>query len=378
MKSSAYLVSLILIASSLRCFGQSNTTGTAITSPAPVAYVYVGNGPVGNALREKIFAFRVLPNGTATRVAGTPVTGPSLDLQVSFGHVYATDGKNVATYLRTPTTGAFHVASVIDGTAHNDTPTGSGVESLTLDRTAQSLYLGEINFQGADNDAYAEYQVRSGGKLGFLMNSGINVNYGSPLVFSRNNLHAYESGCFFLGFQINGFIRASNGSLITLSPHAGFPPNPGNNFQCPDSQATSAQNFFVLSYTNIDANPRTQFLVAYHINADGTLGIVEGSSQQVLGNAVNTMRFDPTGTFMAAVGQGIRIYKLSSAGKLTLVTATVAPQTNFTDVRWDNFGHVYALSSTGVSVYTFKNNALLPGAPILVSGAGSFGVLPVR
>ncbi len=341
MKSSAYLVSLILIASSLRCFGQSNTTGTAITSPAPVAYVYVGNGPVGNALREKIFAFRVLPNGTATRVAGTPVTGPSLDLQVSFGHVYATDGKNVATYLRTPTTGAFHVASVIDGTAHNDTPTGSGVESLTLDRTAQSLYLGEINFQGADNDAYAEYQVRSGGKLGFLMNS-------------------------------------SNGSLITFSPRAGFPPNPGNNFQCPDSQATSAQNFFVLSYTNIDANPRTQFLVAYHINADGTLGIVEGSSQQVLGNAVNTMRFDPTGTFMAAVGQGIRIYKLSSAGKLTLVTATVAPQTNFTDVRWDNFGHVYALSSTGVSVYTFKNNALLPGAPILVSGAGSFGVLPVR
>lgn len=230
MKSSAYLVSLILIASSLHCFGQSDATGTAVTSTAPVAYVYVGNGPVGNALGEKIFAFRVLPNGTATRVAGTPVTGPSLDLQVSSGHVYATDGKSVATYLRTPSTGAFHVASVIDGTVHNDTPKDSAVESLTLDRSAQSLYLGEIDFQGADNNAYAEYGAVSGGRLKFLMNSNINVNYGSPLVFSPNNLHAYESGCFFLGFQINAFIRASNGTLINLNPSAAFPPNPGNNF----------------------------------------------------------------------------------------------------------------------------------------------------
>ncbi len=222
MKSSAYLVALILIASSICCFGQSNATATAVTSTAPVAYVYVGNGPVGNATSEKITAFSVLSNGTAKRVAGTPVTGPSLGLQVSSGHVYATDGTNVATYLRTPTTGAFHVSSVINGVAHNDTPNGSGVGTLTLDRTAQSLYLGEIDFQGADNNAYAEYAAVSGGKLKFLMNSNINVNYGGSLVFSHNNLHAYESGCFFLGFQINGFIRASNGTLINFNPESGI------------------------------------------------------------------------------------------------------------------------------------------------------------
>jgi hypothetical protein len=375
MKSSAYLVSLTLIALSLHCVGQSNATSDAVTSTTPVAYVYVGNGPVGNALGEKIFAFRVFPNGTATRVAGTPVTGPSLNLQVSSGHVYATDGKNVATYLRTPTTGAFHVSSVINGTAHNDTPTGSGVESLTLDRTAQSLYLGEIDFQGADNNAYAEYEAVSGGKLKFLMNSNINVNYGSTLVFSHNNLHAYESGCFFLGFQINGFIRASNGTLINFNPHPEFPPNPSGDFLCPDTQATSAQNFFVLAYTDVEASPRAHSLITYHINADGTLGLVPGSAIEA--TAVNTMRFDPTGVFMATVGQGIRIYKLNSAGKLSLVT-TKAPTKTFTNVRWDNFGHVYALSFTGVSIFTFRNNALLPGTPILVSGAESFGVLPVR
>jgi hypothetical protein len=375
MKSSAYLVSLTLIALSLHCVGQSNATSDAVTSTTPVAYVYVGNGPVGNALGEKIFAFRVFPNGTATRVAGTPVTGPSLNLQVSSGHVYATDGKNVATYLRTPTTGAFHVSSVINGTAHNDTPTGSGVESLTLDRTAQSLYLGEIDFQGADNNAYAEYEAVSGGKLKFLMNSNINVNYGSTLVFSHNNLHAYESGCFFLGFQINGFIRASNGTLINFNPHPELPPDPSGDFLCPDTQATSAQNFFVLAFTDEESQPRAHSLITYHINADGTLGLVPGSA--IEGTAVNAMRFDPTGVFMATVGQGIRIYKLSSAGKLSLVTTTATTKT-FNDVRWDNFGHVYALSSTGVSVFTLKNNVLLQGAPILVSGAKSLGVLPVR
>ncbi len=373
MKSAAYLVSLILIASSLCCFGQSNATGTAVTSTAPVAYVYVGNGPVGSATGEKIFAFSVLPNGTAKRVAGTPVAGPSLSLQVSSGHLYATDGTNVATYLRTPATGAFHVASAINGTAHNDTPNGSGVESLTLDRTAQSLYLGEIDFQGADNNAYAEYAAVSGGKLKFLMNSNINVNYGGRLVFSHNDLHAYESGCFFLGFQINGFMRASNGTLININPNAEFPSNPSGDDLCPETQATSAQNFFVLNFTDVEK--KTQSLITYHINADGTLGLVPGSALE--GTSVNSMQFDPTGVFMATVGQGIRIYKLSSAGKLALVT-TAAAATTFTDVRWDNFGHVYALNSAGVSVFTFKNNVLVPGAPILVSGAESIGVLPVR
>jgi hypothetical protein len=372
MKFSAYLFSLILIASSLHCFGQSNETGAAVTSTAPVAYVYVGNGKLGNPLGEKIFAFSVLQNGVAKHVAGTPVTGPSLDLQVSSGHLYATDGKNVATYLRTPTTGAFHVTSVINGTAHNDTPTGSGVESLTLDRTAQSLYMGEIDFQGADNNAYAEY--KAGNKPVFQMNSIINVNYGAPLVFSHNNLHAYESGCFFLGFQINGFMRASNGTLININPNAEFPPNPSGDDLCPETQATSAQNFFVLNYDDVEK--KTQSLITYHINADGTLGLVPGSAIEAAGSPIS-MRFDPTGVFMATVGQGINIYKLSSAGKLALVTSR-ASATTFVDVRWDNFGHVYALNSSGVSVFTFKNNVLVPGAPILVTGAASLAVLPVR
>ncbi len=129
----------------------------------------------------------------------------------------------------------------------------------------------------------------------------------------------------------------------------------------------------MLAFTDEDA--RTHSLITYHINADGTLGLVPGTA--IEGTPVNTMRFDPTGVFMATVGQGIRIYKLSSAGRLSLVTTT-ATATTFTDVRWDNFGHVYALSSAGVSVFTFKSNVLVRGAPILVSGAESFAVLPVR
>ena len=372
MKFLAYLVSLIAIASSLHCFGQSNETGTAVISTAPVAYVYVGTGQLGNPLGEKIFAFSVLQNGVAKHVAGTPVTGPSLALQVSSGHLYATDGTHVATYLRTPATGAFHVSSVINGTAHNDTPNGSGVESLTLDRTAQSLYLGEIDFQGADNNAYAEY--KAGNKPAFQMNSNINVNYGGGLIFSHDNLHAYDAGCFFLGFQVNGFMRASNGTLININPNLESPPNPSGDDLCPEGLATSAQNFFVLNFDDVEK--RTQSLITYHINADGTLGLVPGSAIETVESTPN-MRFDPTGVFMATAGHGIRIYKLSSAGKLALVTST-APTTQFTDVRWDNFGHVYALSSTGVHVFTFKNNVLVPGAPIVVTGAASLAVLPVR
>jgi hypothetical protein len=364
----------VTVACSFACFGQDATPPAA--TPAPVAYAYVGGGTYGNSTAEKITAFRVRANGSTVAVPGSPVTGPAFSLAVSSGFLFGTDGTHIATYTRNTSNGAIRITSLINGVAHNDTPQGSGVGAMTLDRTGRNLYAGEINFQGADNDAYAIFRVGAGGRLGFVANTGINVNYGGPLSFSQNNRYAYGTGCYFLGWDLFGLARASNGTLTSFDPKGAFPPNPGNNFLCPFANAASAQGYLALNYVAEDATPQTSHLVTYHINANGTLSIVNGSSFTT--SAFSRVWFDPTGTYLAAAGPGVSLFKLIN-GKLFAWAPRVAPNVSFSDVKWDSRGHVYALSANGLYIWTLSGHKLIPapGSPHAVAPKSiTLAVLP--
>ncbi len=123
-----------------------------ITNPTTnpiVAYAYVGE----NTTPGNISAFAIRLDGMISRVSGSPFRGPAQNLVVSSGYVIGTDRLNITTYTRLAT-GALLLSSVVNGVAHNDTPNGSAVGGMTLDRTGSSLYASEINFRGTDNAAY--------------------------------------------------------------------------------------------------------------------------------------------------------------------------------------------------------------------------------
>jgi hypothetical protein len=356
---------LLLFTFTTSLFAQTNED-TANSNPT-VAFVYIGTFTTPG----KITAFAVQKNGSTASVNGSPFAGPSQSIAAGSGFVFATDRTNIAVFARAPN-GALHIASIISGVAHNANPKGSFVSSLNLDRTANSLYAGEV--LGSDNNAFAEFANLHNGKLEFRANTDINVNFGGGLVFSENDQFAYGGGCFFLDFSIFAFHRTSTGTLIQFDPDFIFPPNPNNDIVfCPLGAAASGKGFLALAY----GTGRTLNLITYRITATGGL---EQISKSVIATNVpgGSLQFDPTGNLLVAGGNGIAMFKLNSNGTLTPLGHVALPSVGFFGVQWDNAGHVYAIGNGALYIFTLKNGGLvLTGSPHPVSHVDSLAVVPV-
>jgi hypothetical protein len=366
------LVSGLLFAFATNLFGQ--TLSTASASSPTVAYVYVGE----NTSPAKIFALAVQMNGSTRLVSGSPFRGPSQRLVVSSGSVYGTDGTNIVTYTRAAN-GALRATSAINGTAHNDTPHDSAVGAMTLDRTGKSLYTAEINFQGADNDGYAEFGVASNGSLAFRGNTPISVNYHSFLQFSQSNRFAYGSGCYFVNWDVFGFVRGSDGSLTPFTPGDTFPPDPTGDFLCPSGMAASAKGYVAITYSIASSGSKHNIAI-YRIGSSGRLQLISQSITATKFTGIGGVRFDPTGTYLAVAGQnGIETLRLNSNGTLTNLGRPLDTNIIFRDVKWDNVGHVYAISTGGLYLFGTHNGVLSPiGGRHAIAQANSLAVLPTR
>lgn len=366
-----YFVSIFLLAFSAGAPAQ--TDEATATTNSPVAYVYVGE----NTTPARITAFAVHSNGSLVTVGGSPFSGPSQSINVTSGHVFATDGKTIAVYGRLSNGGLVRGASV-DGTAHNDTPKDSAVGTLSLDHTASSLYAGEINFQGTDNDAYAVFANQHNGSVTFHANSEISADFGSPLHFSQNNQFVYGLGCFFADWDLFAFHRMADGTLKLFDPGNTVPPNPNNDLLCPSSAAISAKGFLAVTF-GIASDGSKQSVLIYRITSSGGLEMISSSVKATNFTRVSA-RFDPTGTFLAVAGQnGVGIFRLNSNGTLTRMGGLLEPAVAFTDVKWDSTGHVYAISNGALYVFTVHSTGLtLIGSPHPVANAWALAVLPVQ
>jgi len=362
----AIYICVLLFVCAAGLFALTTTTG-------PVAYVYVGQNIFSTP--EEISAFAVFSDGSAQKVSGSPFVGPSRQIVVSSGFLFGTDGKNIQVYRRL-SNGGLAKSSSVDGTAHNDTPQGSGVGGLTLDRTANSLYAGEINFQGADNDAYAEFANLHNGTITWQANTPINVDYNSAIEFSENNQFAYGTGCFFANWDVFGFHRLTNGQLVPFDVGNTFPPNPNGDILCPGPAAASAKGFLAVSYGVANAGSK-QNIITYRITSTGGLQTITNSVVATNFTGVD-LRFDPTGNFLAAAGQnGIEVFRLNTTnGTLTRIGSLLEPTATFASVLWDDSGHVFAISNSALYVFTLHSTGLTLTGVHAVTNSGSLAVLP--
>lgn len=349
---------------------QTNTAAASATA----AYVYVGESTTPG----KIAAFAVQNNGSVGVVSGSPFAGPSRNLAVNSGFVFGTDGTNIASFARNGDGGLRPIVE-IDGTAHNDTLVGSGVSTITLDRSGSSLYAGEINFDGAHNNAYAEFEVQRDGSLRFDRNTGIGVDYGSPLQFSENNQSAYGKGCRLGGWDLFSFHRETNGELTSFSLNSQIPPNSNNGFVCASGLAVSAKGYLAVSY-GVDSTGSKQNIAVYRISTAGYLELVPNSIVETAFTGIGEMRFDPTGSYLAVAGQkGIETFSLNSSGTLASVGDVLEPSVSFVGVKWDNAGHVYAISNAALFLFTLQNGAVTTtGTPQVLTNATSLVVVSMQ
>ncbi len=355
--------------------GTSSGSGNG-SSATTVAYVYTGGT---NMNANLISGFSITSDGTAHALPGSPYSGPGGYVVSNGAYLFATDGTNIQSYARN-SDGSLTRGPSISGVAHNDTPTGAGVGTLVLDRTGQDLYAGEINFQGADNDATASFAIGSGGALNFIANSAINVNAASRLTFSQDNRFAYGQGCYFINWDLFGMARQSNGSLQFTPTNAAIPPTTiPNATLCPGNSSASAKNYLAVEVGIAGNNVPNGFLVTYIINSDGTLSLVPNSNVQLSFAGGNAMAFDPTGTYLAVGGQGrIQVFQLSSSGMLTPLGTPQQTSATFDAAQWDSSGHLYAVANSNLYIFNFSKGVLTQasGSPYPIATEGSLVVVP--
>lgn len=365
---------VVLIAFTTALWAQ--TDAATINPNATVAFVYVGQ----NTTPTVISAFSVLGSGLVLPLPDNQTTVPIQNIVVSSGFLWATGGNLIATFTRKADGNLFET-STINAIAHNDTPQESAVGQLTLDRSGSSLYAGEINFQGTDNDAYAVFAVKSihnEGILEWVSNSPISADFNSLLHFSANDQFAYGHGCFFADWDIFAFHRLSNGALKFFDPGNTFPPNPNNDLLCPSAMGASARNILAVGYGPAQDGSRKN-IITYRITSTGGLEEIKNSALRTNLTRIG-LRFDPSGNFLTAWGdKGISTFRLNSNGTLTQLGPVVEPTVAFTDAHWDAAGHLYAISNSALYVFTLHSGGLtLTGAPQPLPNAVSLAVLPVQ
>ena len=134
----------------------------------------------------------------------------------------------------------------------------------------------------------------------FLSNSPISVNFGGSISFTNDDRFGYGVGCYFIGWDVWGLSRATDGSLTEFETGAYAPPpfDP-QAIYCPGPLAVSANGYVAIASHDIMSSAPGR-IAMYHINSDGTLALVEGSAITPPFVGVRTMEFDPSGNILAA------------------------------------------------------------------------------
>jgi hypothetical protein len=373
MRTIRILVALLLICVSTS-FAQ--TVQPTVTNSPTVAFVYLGGRDTSP---HTINAFSLQANGSAQLVPGSPFTSASLTsgspqtmLAASANFVFASDSENIATFRRNSDGTLTFASSVIAA------PYVATIDTLTLDRTASNLYAGGGRFTDG------EYLVFDKGTQGGLTSaselSGLQSD--GELRFEHSNKFGYTTYQAFLNLpEVTGqhcsfeaYSRASDGTLNPFDSKLSPPPGVSESDFCPASVASSALGYIALAYRTLNGNSGTgvHSIAVYKILTSGELHVISNLVTTLDAVLPITLQFDPSGTFLAAVGtQGIQLYALSSTGNLTQSGSPLYTHTHFRDARWDHSGHVIATSFGAVYFFGLKNGKLVQtSAPQNLGGGG--------
>ncbi len=367
--------------------GGSNGGGSGGSgSSNSVAYAYTANG-------SQIMAYAVNGDGSLSTVSGSPYaistqisqSGAQGVLVTNGANLYAVGSGNIPTNITVApinkSTGSLSqptTTSAITG----DPNTSDYLNSLSLDTTGSYLYA-VVGLSDQDSGTNVFNVGSTNAKQVQFLAAGAIA--GSPLVFTSDNRYAYYWACSAREDSVNGYSRASNGTLSYLPALQAQPAvtSPGVGY-CPAGVAASANGYVAIAwipfaYASTVPVGNQISVGLYKINGDGSITLVSNSGVNTPINTMVALNFDPTGKYLAAAGNGgLQIYSVSSSGTLTAVGSTQDTGVNFADVTWDKSNHVFATSSSQLYVFTSNNGALTPAPGSPYGGGAGLAVLPLK
>ncbi len=379
----------------LACLGIALAQGAMHAQTAtPVAYIYVStvNGPVPStgAGTGTIYAFSAASTGKLTAIAGSPFADSATSMAVNGKYLFAVKQNfvNLDAYLISTTGSLKKTTTTNDTTATND-PGCVNVQSLLLDHSGASLYVGAGNQECDHSPSEQAFSiVKATGALTYL--DTIGPNAGQPFIttFTANDVYGYGAGCDNYGgttFLVGK--RGTNGSLSPISATTPAPaPAAGYSF-CPSVPQADPANHLAVAESgfNLNTNQYTgakDQIASYTVDASGNL-TTTSTYKNMPSTAVVTiqdMSMSPSGKLLAVGGTaGLQIFHFNGASPVTVDTGLLN-SSSISQLYWDNSNHLYAISKTAQKLYVYTitptSAVAAPGSPYTVKNASNLIVQP--
>ena len=359
------------------------------------AFVYVSN-PGSNSANphgSQIFEYAAAADGALTPSAGSPYSvpvGQANDMEGSGSgkYLFVDINQGIGTY-SIGSDGALTPVTSIQPEKYDTPANFGGPSALFLDKTGEVLYDFE-SFAYNSNNRYQSFTIQPNGSLTFVNMAGNGNPTDLRLSFTQNDAFAYGSDCLFGTQNFYGFSRSSNGGLTYFDPKANVPAPPASNNEgtsyCPYGAAAPTSNYVVIalqlgtdpySYQGVDQ------LAVYAVASDGTLHTSNTAATMptLTIDSARDYRFDPTGTYLAAGGNGgVELFAFQNGVLTPLGTYTNSGPVS--DLRWDNAGHLYtyAQDSGQLTVFNVVKGVatIAPGSPYMLPIYGRLAVQPLN
>lgn len=349
------------------------------TTPSP-SYVYVSNTPA-NSSNNYINEYAVAPNGRLTVIDGSPYYAEETDITVAQDKLFGID-KDV------PSIDAFSIGA--DGAITYLTSTDyaqfnpgdcGGAGWLFPDRSATDIYAMEFDGDCANNtyESFATEQSGSVANLG-VVNGGAGSFNGVylPAAFLGNNQFAYEAtnnSCMY--FAVSAFERISNGLLTSASAKTTLPAAPdGYRAYYPTMLATDATNHVAITLWPVNppgCSTAAQQIGVFTADANGNLTTTDTSATMpsTLVGSVDDLKISPVGNLLAVAGSaGLQVFHFNGASSVSAYTNLLTSDP-ITEMFWDRYGHLFALSQSTNKLHVFNVNQLTateaPGSPYVIN-----------
>ena len=394
-RSTRFAFSFVALLFSGAALAQSQDVQTDSITPegkpaAPVAFVYVQSAkhPSGG----EINAFTAAANGELKTIAGSPFNYNDSPQGANGKYLFGMES-NLSTIdsFRIESNGAIEKVESLN-TAQYDAGNCGNPGFFSLDRSGSKLY--NVAFAPdctiVSPEAVQSFSINSSdGKLDFLSDVGANPGGGINISVTGNNKYAYmptsqiETGNSF-GFA--AYKRESNGSMEYLGDQwlmpAGnigpAPEEPQAEFYWPEISAADSTDHVaaVLHLYDQELDDFGDYVGVYTAGSNGELSTTN-TYQDMPGVAENPswMGISPSNKYLAVAGSGLEVFHFNGANPVTKLKSLLS-NVKILQAGWDNNGHLYALSSSHLYVYTVTSTSVTEasGSPYSIPSAESMMV----